>query len=116
MVAGPQAETFLRLYHANWAFLGAAGVDENAATNYNEAVLASERLMIEQSARIAILADHTKLGRTAMCRLCGLDKINRLITDAHPSTGELVARLRRLGVEVSEAGGVVCRGETGDPC
>jgi DeoR/GlpR family transcriptional regulator of sugar metabolism len=116
VVAGPQAEAFLRLYHANWAFLGAAGVDENAATNYNEAVLASERLMIEQSARIAILADHTKLGRTAMCRLCGLDKVNRLITDAHPSTGELVARLRRIGVEVSEVGGVVCRGETGDPC
>ena len=36
-------------------------IDGREATNYNEAVLASERLMIERSDRVVLLADHTKL-------------------------------------------------------
>jgi DeoR/GlpR family transcriptional regulator of sugar metabolism len=102
VVAGPQAEAFLRQYHAKWAFLGAAGVDEKAATNYNEAVLTSERLMIEQSDRIALLADHSKFGRTAMCVLCPLASVSRLITDTHPDTEALLQRIRNTGVEISE--------------
>jgi DeoR/GlpR family transcriptional regulator of sugar metabolism len=101
-VAGPQAEAFLREYHAKWAFLGAAGVDEKAATNYNEAVLTSERLMIAQSDRIALLADHSKFGRTAMCMLCPLKSVSRLITDAHTDTRALLQRIRDIGVEVTE--------------
>jgi len=102
VVAGPQAEAFLRQYHAKWAFLGAAGVDETAATNYNEAVLTSERLMIAQSDRIALLADHSKFGRTAMCVLCPLTSVSRVITDAHPETQALLQRIRHMGVKVSE--------------
>jgi DeoR/GlpR family transcriptional regulator of sugar metabolism len=102
IVAGPQAEAFLRQYHAKWTFLGAAGVDETAATNYNEAVLASERLMIAQSDRIALLADHSKFGRTAMCVLCPLEAVSQLITDAHPETQTLVRRIRNKGVDVTE--------------
>jgi len=102
VVAGPQAEAFLRQYHAKWAFLGAAGVDEKAATNYHEAVLTSERLMIAQSDRIALLADHSKFGRTAMCVLCPLKSVSQLITDAHPDTQALLQRIRDTGVEISE--------------
>ena len=102
VVAGPQAEAFLRQYHAKWAFLGAAGVDEKAATNYNEAVLTSERLMIAQSERIALLADHSKFGRTAMCVLCPLDSVSRLITDAHPETQAMLQRIRHTGVDITE--------------
>jgi len=103
IVAGPPAEAFLKRYHAAWAFLGAAGIDEKAATNYNEAVLASERLMIEQSTRIAILADHTKLGRTAMCVLCPLSKVDRLITSVSRSNAALLKRLARAKVPVTMA-------------
>jgi DeoR/GlpR family transcriptional regulator of sugar metabolism len=102
LVAGPQAEAFFRQYHAKWAFLGAAGVDEKAATNYNEAVLASERLMIAQSDRLALLADHSKLGRTAMCMLCPLKAVSRVITDAHPDTQTLLRRIRNTGMDISE--------------
>jgi DeoR/GlpR family transcriptional regulator of sugar metabolism len=80
LLSGPPAEAFLQRYHANWAFLSAAGVDAGEVTNYNEAVLASERLMIEQSDRVVVLADHTKLGRRAMCVLCPLGKVDHLFT------------------------------------
>ncbi len=102
VVAGPSAEIFLKRYHARWAFLGAAGIDEQSATNYSEAVLESERLMIEQSAQIVLLADHTKLGKQAMCTLCALTQVHRLITGAVPERAEFVARLRGTGVDVME--------------
>jgi DeoR/GlpR family transcriptional regulator of sugar metabolism len=80
VLSGPPAEAFLKRYHARWAFLSAAGVDAKEATNHNEAVLASERLMIEQSDRVALLVDHTKLGQRAMCSLCSLAKVDHLFT------------------------------------
>ncbi len=84
VLSGPPAEAFLKRYHARWAFLSAAGVDAREATNHNEAVLASERLMIEQSERVALLVDHTKLGQRAMCSLCSLAKVDHLFTGATP--------------------------------
>lgn len=80
VLSGPPAEAFLQRYHANWAFVSAAGVDSHEVTNYNEAVLASEKLMIEQSDRVVVMADHTKLGRRAMCTLCSLDTVDHLFT------------------------------------
>jgi DeoR/GlpR family transcriptional regulator of sugar metabolism len=100
IVAGPPAEAFLRRYHANWAFLGAAGLDARSATNYNEAVLASEHLMIEQSSRIAILVDHTKLGQEAMCNLCPLSKVDRVITGQCKESARIVRGLARAKIEV----------------
>jgi DeoR/GlpR family transcriptional regulator of sugar metabolism len=84
VLSGPPAEAFLKRYHARWAFLSAAGIDAKEATNYNEAVLASERLMIEQSERVALLVDHTKLGRRAMCVLCALGKVDHVFTGDTP--------------------------------
>ncbi|MGB8168646.1 MAG: DeoR/GlpR family DNA-binding transcription regulator [Chthoniobacteraceae bacterium] len=100
IVAGPPAEAFLRRYHANWAFLGAAGLDAKSATNYNEAVLASEHLMIEQSSRIAILVDHTKLGQQAMCNLCPVGKIDRVLTGEHKDSTAIVRGLSRAKLEI----------------
>jgi DeoR/GlpR family transcriptional regulator of sugar metabolism len=84
VLSGPPAEAFLKRYHAQWAFLSAAGIDSREATNHNEAVLASERLMIERSDRVVLLADHTKLGRRAMCVLCSLGKVDHWFTGDTP--------------------------------
>ena len=102
VVAGPQAEAFLKRYHATWAFLGAAGVDEHAVTNYNEAVLESERLMIEQSRGIVLMADHTKLGRQAMCAVCPLTEVDQLVTGFLPGSAGFLQKLRAGGVNVRE--------------
>lgn len=101
IVVGPQAEEFLRRYRAGWAFLGAAGIDGDAATNYNETVLASERLMISQAERLVILADHTKIGRRAMCELCVTGEVDHLFTDATQAARNEVKRIRAAGVAVT---------------
>jgi DeoR/GlpR family transcriptional regulator of sugar metabolism len=99
IVAGPAAEAFLKRYRTDWLFLGCAGVDADRVTNYEEAVLASEKLMIERSARLVLVADHTKLGRSAMCELCPTRKLDHLVTsDSAPAP--LAKRIAGLGVKV----------------
>jgi DeoR family ulaG and ulaABCDEF operon transcriptional repressor len=98
IIAGPAAEAFLKRYRADWLFLGCAGVDTERVTNYEETVLASEKLMIERSARLVLMADHTKLGRSAMCELCPAKKLDHLIT-SEAAPARLVRQIDRLGVE-----------------
>jgi DeoR/GlpR family transcriptional regulator of sugar metabolism len=98
IVAGPAAEAFLKRYRADWLFLGCAGVDAERVTNYEETVLASEKLMVERSTRLVLLADHTKLGRAAMCELCPTKKLDHLVT-SEASPGKLVRQISGIGVE-----------------
>ena len=100
IIAGPAAEAFLKRYRADWLFLGCAGVDAERVTNYDEAVLGSERLMIERSARLVLLADHTKIGRTAMCQLCTTKELNHLITGESVQPG-LVRKIAGASVSVT---------------
>jgi len=104
IVAGPAAEAFLKRYRADWLFLGCAGVDAERVTNYEETVLASEKLMIERSARIVLLADQTKLGRAAMCELCPTKKLDHLVTSAAAAAG-ILRRIKGLGVETMRVSG-----------
>ena len=102
LVAGPQAEAFIRNYHAAWAFLSVGGIDANGATNNNELVLGSEQAMIAQSHTAVLLADHSKLGPRAMCRVCPLDAIDILITDAWEENRPLLGQIDAAGVRVVE--------------
>jgi len=49
---------------------------------------------------VAVLADHTKVGDRSMCRVCGLDEIDVLITDKHPSSVFALKQLEGAGVKV----------------
>jgi DeoR/GlpR family transcriptional regulator of sugar metabolism len=100
IVAGPAAETFLKRYRADWLFLGCAGVDAERVTNYEEAVLTSEKLMIERSARLVLLADQTKLGRAAMCELCPTKKLDHFVT-SETAPRKLIRQIESLGVETT---------------
>lgn len=104
LVVGPQAEAFLRQYRAQWVFLSAAGVDAEAATNYEEAVLGSERVMIDQAANVVLLADRSKLGKQAMCTLCRLEEVDYLVTDAGAADYPVLRVMERSGVRVVRVG------------
>jgi DeoR/GlpR family transcriptional regulator of sugar metabolism len=103
IVAGAAAEAFLKRYRADWLFLGCAGVDAERVTNYEETVLASEKLMIERSARLVLMADHTKLGRAAMCELCPTKKLDHLVT-SESAPSKLIRQVSGLGVETLRIG------------
>jgi DeoR/GlpR family transcriptional regulator of sugar metabolism len=67
----------------------------------NDLVVQAEREMIRNADRVALLADHSKIGRFAMCRICDVAEIDVLVTDANPAKSTLLPQIRKLGVQVS---------------
>jgi DeoR/GlpR family transcriptional regulator of sugar metabolism len=97
---GPVAAATVRRYHADMAVLGAAGVSaRHGITELSDEAAEIQRLMIEHSDRLVIVADGSKLGQTTMASVAPADRIATLITDHDASTQELV-ELEALGVEI----------------
>ncbi len=100
ILLGPNTEEYLRHYHADIAFLSVGGIDADGISNTTELVVNSERVMIENAERVVILADHTKVGRRVMCRVCDLAPVDYLITDEWPENDDVLHSIETLGVEV----------------
>lgn len=103
LLIGPQARAGVEAYRARWAFLSAGGIGPDGVFNTDELVQDVERAMIAHAERVAVLADHTKIGARALCRVCELARVHVLFTDAHPASADAIARIRDTGVEVVEA-------------
>lgn len=100
LLIGPMAKASLAQYHANCAFISVAAISSDGIFNSNELVVESERTMIENADRTIVLADHTKVGKRSMCRICGLDRIDALITAICPENRKAVEEIRETGLEV----------------
>jgi DeoR family transcriptional regulator, fructose operon transcriptional repressor len=97
---GPVAAATVRRYHANVAVLGAAGVSAaNGITELDDAAAEIQRLMIEQSERVTVVADGSKIGATTMATVAPARAIHTLVTDASAPAQELL-ELDAVGVEV----------------
>jgi DeoR family transcriptional regulator, glycerol-3-phosphate regulon repressor len=97
---GTAAVQFISRFKVKHAFVTATAIDSFHGImdmQFDEAELASMALQIADHR--VILSDATKFGRTALVKVCGFDKINRLITDAAPPP-ELAAALGDASVIV----------------
>ena len=101
LLIGPQAAKGLAQYHADWAFLSVGGVCESGIYNTNEFVIESEQTMIARADKTVVLADHSKVGRRSMCRICELDAVHELISDAHPDRETVFMNLEQRGLKVT---------------
>ncbi|MBX6382200.1 MAG: DeoR/GlpR transcriptional regulator [Microbispora sp.] len=91
---------FFRDLHADVAFLGSGGVDAEAGlTDYFLDEVATKRVILAGAARTYALADGAKHGRIASYRVCALDCLSGLITDAPPPP-PLASALAGAGAEV----------------
>ncbi len=97
---GPVAAATVRRYRADLAVLGAAGVSARAGiTELSDEAAEIQRLMIEQSERLVVLADGSKLGQATMASVAPANSISLLITDTAAPEQELV-ELEAVGVEI----------------
>ncbi len=103
LLVGPSAQAGLAQYHANWAMLSASGITSQGVFNDNEHVVESERVMIAHADRVAILADHTKFARHAMCHIVGLDAVDVVVTDCLPRDKLLLEQLGKDDVKIVRA-------------
>jgi DeoR family transcriptional regulator, fructose operon transcriptional repressor len=108
-LAGALTETNLESLRADMAFIGAGGVDRHGAVYQDSPEIARMLTkMAAAAARVFVVADHSKLGRTALCRFGRLRDWAGLITDAAADRCELAA-LRKAGARVIVAGGTAAK-------
>jgi DeoR/GlpR family transcriptional regulator of sugar metabolism len=87
-------------------FMGAQALSiESGWTTDAMAEVQTTRRIFEMGADLVVLADHTKLGRTAAALIAPLQRITTLVTDAGAEAGFLAqARARGLRVIVEPEG------------
>ena len=99
-LVGTITENFIREAHVDIAFIGVDGIDlTGGATNANFAEVGVKRLMLRAAARGVIVADHTKIGRVALARICDLKEASLLITDKGIEP-DFMTRMKKLGIHV----------------
>lgn len=79
LLVGPQAAKTLGEYQADWAFIAPGGLDAQGLYNANEDVAAGERIMMANAREVVVLAHPGKFGRTALCRVVGLEAVHRVV-------------------------------------
>lgn len=98
--AGPMVIDQVARFQADLAILTAAAVDAQAGAmdaDFDEAQVA--HAMAGKAGRTVVLAHADKIGRKAAFRICGLEEIDMLVTDAAVGDG-FAAALHSAGVEL----------------
>ena len=97
---GPLAARTLEELALNLAILGVDALDpELGAMAYNEGEAGINRLLAERAQKVIVVTDSSKLSRRALARICRVDQIDVLVTDAD-APADVVARLSEAGVDV----------------
>jgi DeoR/GlpR family transcriptional regulator of sugar metabolism len=101
---GPVAAATVRRYNAEVAVLGAAGLSaERGITELDDEAAEIQRLIIEQSERLVVVADGSKLGAHTVATVAPADRIDMLVTDRSAPAAELAA-LASLDIEIVVVG------------
>lgn len=79
---GPLAIAMMQSIRVRTAILGAGGIVPEGIYNSNLLLVETERQMMSCGQEVMIVADHTKFGRLALARLCGLEQVNSIVVDS----------------------------------
>ncbi|WP_086823759.1 DeoR/GlpR family DNA-binding transcription regulator [Streptomyces sp. NRRL B-24572] len=99
-LVGPLTVGVLKEVVLDVVVLGVDGVDpELGVMAHQEDEASISRLFAERASRVVVVTDSSKMGRRAFARICGLDRIDLLVTDTGIAP-ETVAQLGEAGVKV----------------
>jgi DeoR/GlpR family transcriptional regulator of sugar metabolism len=99
---GPLAEQALAQLNMDVLFVSVNGIRAGTGvTIIGELNAQVMRMMARRARRVVVVADHTKIGRSALSHLAPLDRIDTLVTDASTPSAELEA-IAAAGVRVIE--------------
>jgi DeoR family transcriptional regulator of aga operon len=96
---GPLADATLDGLNVDVMFLGVDGFNASGVTTHDEIEAQTDRKMVERAARVIVVCDSSKIGRSALSRICTLPDVDELITDVDAPAEGLEA-LQAAGVEV----------------
>jgi DeoR/GlpR family transcriptional regulator of sugar metabolism len=78
---GPLTIRTLEEVHVHQAFISVGGITAKGLFNSNLLLVETERAMMRSADEVVVLADHTKIGKTALAFLCELNQIDTLVVD-----------------------------------
>jgi DeoR/GlpR family transcriptional regulator of sugar metabolism len=98
-VYGADTLDFIRRFRANRAIIGTGGITADGIMDADSASCSVKRAMMERAANTTLLADSSKFDLAQFERVCALDDIDVLISEAPPPK-PLAQRLRQARVEI----------------
>jgi DeoR family transcriptional regulator of aga operon len=100
-LVGPIAEASLAGLNLDMVFLGVDGISPEAGlTTHHEVEAHTDLALIDRARNVAVVADSSKIGIVAFARICGMSRIDELITDAEADPAALAA-IEDRGVRVT---------------
>jgi Transcriptional regulators of sugar metabolism len=104
-LVGPEATDSLLRFHFDIAILGVDGISLDCGiSTYTIAEAHTASMYINQAEKVWVVADHTKIGKTAPALIAPLSRIQCLITDGEIPAGQKIS-LEAAGVRVIVPGG-----------
>ena len=103
-VIGSAAVDFIGQFKVDYAVIGASAIEEDGALlDYDYREVRVSRAIIENARRIILVADRSKLGRTAPVRIAHIREVDVFVTDTLRGSA-LADVCREHSVEVIEVG------------
>jgi len=100
-VVGTHATQILENVSCSKLFLGVDGIDLDyglSTTNLEEAQL--NKKMLASAQKTIVLADSSKFGKKSFAKICGIEKVDQIITDSGVSLS-IVKKLEKNGIVVN---------------
>lgn len=99
-VVGPYAEAIMAEHACRKLILGVDGFDiEHGLTTTNSYEAHLNDVMIDAAQQVIVVTDSSKFGLRGFSRICGIDKIDKLITDSD-APESMLREIEEMGVAV----------------
>jgi len=89
----------LKQVQARRLIMGVGGITEAGLFNSNSLLVEAEQQMMDSADEVIVVADSSKLGHSELARLCGLERIHRMVVDVGISRN-WEERIRDFGIEL----------------
>ncbi|HTJ92605.1 MAG TPA: DeoR/GlpR transcriptional regulator, partial [Pararobbsia sp.] len=96
---GALAVEQIKQFTAHDAVITVGAIDATGAMDYELREAEIARTMIAQARRVTVIADATKLNRSALFRVCPLNQIHRIVLSAFPDP-PLADAFRAAGIDI----------------
>ena len=85
VLLGPTAEQMLDTIHPKSMFFSVAGIHDGGLYNQNLLLVEAEKKMMDQAQEVILLADSSKFGQQALVKLCEMNDVDVVVSDAELS-------------------------------
>lgn len=99
-VVGSSTVAFFARHRVDVTVLGCGGLDVDGLLDFNPEEAAVSQALLTHAKHRILVADKSKWGRAAMCRVAPLDAIDTLVTDGLPRHQEAHSALEAMSLRI----------------